>query len=202
MISSIEFDYKKATQALNYFAFRERLKRISKIKAMKLVWAADRYHLRKYARPVIGDIYWAMEFGPVPSSVKEIADQNDFMSPEEGSYSKKFIERLDHKTIASVREPEMDVFSKSDIEALDFAYEKFGCMKPFDLKELSHYYPEWAKFEERLKSKLVTRERMSYLDFFENPVRMAGDKFKMNPKVLESTREIFEEQSEAVKNWL
>ena len=202
MISPIEFDYKKATQALNYLARHERSKKISKLKALKLIWAADRFHLRKYARPIFGDIYWAMELGPVPSSVKEIIDQNDYMSPREGEYAKKFIQKIDIKTITSIREPELNVFSKTDIEALDFAKNEFSHLKPYDLAQLSHNYPEWSKFENRLMGKLATREKMSYLDFFENPSKPSEDKFKMEPKVLKVTREILLEQAEVAKNWL
>ena len=35
--------------------------------AMKIFFAADKYHLNRYARPVTGDNYVAMQFGTVPS---------------------------------------------------------------------------------------------------------------------------------------
>jgi len=35
--------------------------------AMKILYAADKYHFTKYTRPVIGDRYVAMQFGTVPS---------------------------------------------------------------------------------------------------------------------------------------
>ena len=64
---------KKGTQALNYFA-RKKNGKINKMKAIKLIYLADRYHLRKYGRPVVGDDYWAMKYGPVASSTLNIAD--------------------------------------------------------------------------------------------------------------------------------
>jgi len=41
----LEFDYKKATQAINYLVKKEG-GTIDKLKLIKLVYFADRYHLR------------------------------------------------------------------------------------------------------------------------------------------------------------
>ena len=58
------FSHRKATQALNFFA-RQGGGSINKMKALKLVYFADRSHLRRYGRPVVGDEYLAMNFSPV-----------------------------------------------------------------------------------------------------------------------------------------
>lgn len=52
------FSHRKATQALNFFARKAPGHSINKMKALKLVYFADRYHLRKYGRPVVGDNIW------------------------------------------------------------------------------------------------------------------------------------------------
>lgn len=56
-------NYRKITQALNYLATKNPDKKINKLKAIKLVWIADRYHLRKYGRPITWDTYEAMPLG-------------------------------------------------------------------------------------------------------------------------------------------
>jgi len=56
---SLAFAHRKATQALNVLA-RNSGGTISKLKALKLVFFADRYHLRKYGRAIINDRYFAM----------------------------------------------------------------------------------------------------------------------------------------------
>ncbi len=201
MISSTEFDYKKATQALNFLARQERAKKINKMKAIKLIWAADRYHLRKYARPITGDRYMAMQYGPVASSVKDIAEQSDFLSSEEKTYSSRYIKPTDNYTLLSLREPDLNVFSQTDLEALGFAQKNFGHMGQFDLSELTHRYPEWAKFASRFKNNAATREPMSFKDFFGDP-RAGSDPFKIDPKLLNGSREIFDEQAELASLWL
>src|SRR5438309_84841 len=73
------FSHRKATQALNFFAQRAGGS-INKMKALKLVYFADRYHLRKYGRPVVGDEYLAMNYGPVASGTKDLAEMSDFLA--------------------------------------------------------------------------------------------------------------------------
>ena len=48
----LEFDYKKATQAINYLTKKEG-GQIDKLKLIKLIYLADRYHLRRYGRRVV-----------------------------------------------------------------------------------------------------------------------------------------------------
>ena len=66
-----EFDYRKATQALNYFAGQEG-DQINKMKVLKLLYFVDRYHIRKYGRLVTNDNYLAMQHGPVPPRQKTL----------------------------------------------------------------------------------------------------------------------------------
>jgi hypothetical protein len=81
----LPFVYKKATQAVNYFAQRSG-GIINKMKAIKLIYFADRYHLRKYGRPITNDEYLAMDYGLVSSGVKDIAEMSGFFrSSESGS---------------------------------------------------------------------------------------------------------------------
>lgn len=72
LLNDLFFDYKKATQALNFFALKEG-GTINKMKALKLIYFAERYHLRKYGRPVTNDDYWAMGLGTVPSGSRDIS---------------------------------------------------------------------------------------------------------------------------------
>ena len=88
------FVYKKATQALNFFA-QQAGGRLSKLRALKLVFFADRYHLRKYGRLVTNDEYWAMDYGPVASNTKDLAELSAFLGEQEKAYATKFLEPAD-----------------------------------------------------------------------------------------------------------
>src|SRR5450756_1986162 len=70
---SLSLTHRKATQALNFLA-RQSGGRINKLKALKLMFFADRYHLRKFGRPVSECAYYAMTHGPVASEAKQVAE--------------------------------------------------------------------------------------------------------------------------------
>ena len=63
-------DTKKIIQALTYLAGKEDDKVMDNMKAYKLLWLADRYHLRQTGMTITGDAYYAMPFGIVPSDAK------------------------------------------------------------------------------------------------------------------------------------
>jgi uncharacterized phage-associated protein len=163
---TLTFAHRKATQALNFFA-RKAGGQINKMKALKLVFFADRYHLRQYGRPITNDEYLAMEYGPVPSGCKDLAEMSDFLDPHERSYAGRFLRRTGQHDFASSAEVEALVFSKTDLEALEFAWRHFGPLDQFRLAEITHEYPEWKRHEAALQSPDVSRIGMSYRHFLE-----------------------------------
>src|SRR5262245_1230943 len=103
----MQFDYQKATQALNYLAKKEH-GQIDKLKAMKLIWIAERYHLRNYGRLIINDKYFAMDKGPVASGVKDIAAlKKEYLAANEYEYAANYIKSDERKfLIISSQEPD------------------------------------------------------------------------------------------------
>ncbi len=135
------------------------------MKAIKLVYFADRLHLRKYGRPIVGDMYWAMKLGPVGSYTKRVAELDVPASVLD--YAKKYIKPADEKkqSFVSLKPTDTDIFSKTDIECLESVYSSLGDKDQFELAELSHDYPEWKKHEKELKAG-KKRVSMNYDDFF------------------------------------
>lgn len=201
MCIHLDFDYRKATQALNFFAEKEG-GIINKMKAIKLVYFADRYHLRKYGRPISNDEYVAMKFGPVNSGVKDIAEFSDFAGEEEREYASAFIKKEGSHYFKSIQVSNRKVFSESDIEALEFAWKTFGGLDQFELAELTHNYPEWKKHEEKLKPhSLRTRVRMDYEDFLGDPENGSNPCFSLNEEEKQDRRERLRELSHIEQLW-
>lgn len=165
MNCSLKFNYKKATQSLNFFAINNGGS-VGKLKALKLIYFADKYHLRKYGRPIINDEYFAMERGPVASGVKDIAEMSKFLGNNEKRYAEENIKPFREYSIKSIAPIDFDVFSDSEIEALEFSLSKFGEYGDLHLSNLTHRYPEWKKHKNALE--INSRIRMDYLDFFED----------------------------------
>ena len=194
MLNASDTIYKKATQALNFLA-RKKDGKINKMKAVKIIYFADRLHLRKYGRPIVGDVYWAMKYGPVGSMTDHVADFSHV--PEEVlAYAKKYIKPADDKRQAfiSLKEEDLNVFSETDIECLEAAYDKFSDKDQFELAEITHQYPEWAKHKRQLATG-TKRIKMDYNDFFENPSHEDGF-FAEDKSSLSAARESFTEMKE------
>ena len=131
---------------------------------LKLAFFADRYHVRKYARPVSLDEYFALKLGPVPSNLRDIIETEKF-------FSENFHFVGDYTVELKSADIDRDQFSKSDIEAMQFAVEnfgKFGERDEFFLANLTHAYPEWDKYKERFAEFSHGREDMDYKDFLLN----------------------------------
>ncbi len=164
----MSFSYKKATQALNYFA-RQSGGRINKMKALKLLFFADRFHLRKYGRPITNDEYFAMNYGPVPSGGKDLVEGSDFRPNVEKVYAGQFLNADNRYEFSSVNEVEALAFSRTDQEALEYVWTHFGQYDEFKLAELTHEYPEWKRHEAAISGGSSSRVKMSFIDFLDDP---------------------------------
>lgn len=164
-----------------------------KIKLIKLIYLADKYHLIRYGRTVTNDDYYAMEYGPVGSVVKDILGfDSDLLSKEEYEYAERMLEKIDQHTFkAKDYILDYDMLSDSDKEALDFVIEKFGKMTTWELSEYTHKYPEWYKYESLFKNKMARRERIDtkeLLSVLENdPLGMPEEHIEETKKILTGT---------------
>lgn len=118
---------------------------------LKMLFYADKEHLNKYGRPIIGDTYIKMDAGPVPSEVLDIINFNCFR------FSSKFFDKIlesfivtqsnKKKLISPLRKTNTDLFSESDIECLDAAFD-FCKNKTFnELYNITHKEKAWKNAE-------------------------------------------------------
>ncbi len=125
MVKAFEhFDQKKALEVLVWIATRK--KNADQFSVSKICYFADKWHLNRHGRPIIGDEYRAMEYGPVPSCVYNlIKKETNFIKPDIYEDLERSI-RVDpistpnarRKKIIALREPELDYLSGSDIHFL------------------------------------------------------------------------------------
>lgn len=191
---------KKSVQAINYFA-RKKNGEINKMKAIKLIYFADRYHIRKYGRPVIGDTYWAMKFGPVAETTLDTANLSDTNLDRDClRYAKSFLAHKgeqETENMVSKGSVDLKVFSQTDIEALENVFKEFGDLDQFELAEASHNYPEWAKHKKDIETKKKKRVLIEYSDFFLNPRNGGSHIFEQSEEHLKLAKENYLEDQEA-----
>ncbi len=191
---------KKATQAINFFIRKSPDEKLDKLKLIKLVYLADRYHIRKYGRPVVGDMYVAMKLGPVASTVKDITEESSFLEVETKSYAREYIIPSSENLVFSHKETDMKVFSKSDIEALEFSCSNFMNIDSLKLSDFTHDFPEWLKHKPVLDARGGIAY-MEYEDFFENSNTNADKLFieSVNPERLQASKEVYKDREKIEK---
>jgi uncharacterized phage-associated protein len=165
------FNVTKFVQALVFFS-KNGVSDLTKLKAAKLFYFADKEHLLKYGRPIIGDAYFALNLGPVPSHADDFFDEAQAAHQAGPSTpdQEEFLQYLDvvadywPRYVANGEE-NFRVFSRSDLEVLADVAKKYGKLHWKRLVQLSHEEPAY-KLADKDRSP-NGRAPMPYETFFE-----------------------------------
>jgi uncharacterized phage-associated protein len=136
----------KAVEVILWFCHRKG-DRINKYNLLKALYYAEKEHLNRYGRPIIGDTYYAMEYGTVPSLTRDLIEQNRLRMACEGITLLPF--HLDAKdsnfVIAKRKAVREELFSKSDLRCLEEAYREYGTLSFSKLRDLNHDEKAWKE---------------------------------------------------------
>jgi len=190
-------DYKKITQILNYIAEKQGGK-VDYMKALKLLYLADRLHLRKYGRLITDDRLIAMTHGTLGSQAKDIAVKSDFLPHVVYQYVDDKLKRDSKEYTIAVNNKERDQISETDFECVDKVLSVVGNKKPFDLVKIVHELPEWKRWQyvlEEEKEKSVVDLDLS--DLFK-PVNdeILGKIYSQSPEELDLSHSFFSDSLE------
>lgn len=123
----------------------QRFDDVDRLKAVKLLYYCDKFSLLNIGRPVLGDIYYKMELGPVPSNSYRAMKQ--FPASDDGSC--KFYEEPDssrkYRFIKAKESPNMDVFSEKELISINSVLNEYGHLSGKELSKLSHKDCSWTK---------------------------------------------------------
>lgn len=150
---TFEFSIEKLVHSIAYFS-QAGIRDLTKLKVAKLLYFADKQHLLEYGTPIIGDVYWCMDWGPVPSfalnEMNEAIDRREVPLPE-GSDAKLFGQILNVRKLFcfhprfEVRDQAYNssVFSQSELQALEHTASVYGAKTARELVNLTHSEPTW-----------------------------------------------------------
>lgn len=140
-------------------------------KIFKTLYFADMKHLSKYGRSITGDVYIAMEYGPVPSKTYDIfkAVRGDSFFSDKADDIKTYFHFVDKRTIETDRNCDLDWLSETDIECLDEAIKLCRDKTFSELTRLSHG-PAWENTDrdKEMSVKDIMREvgeEENYIDY-------------------------------------
>lgn len=185
---------KKIIQALAFLGSHMPGDSLSAMKAYKLLWLADRCHLRQNGRTITGDRYFALPKGMVPTDAKHLldGDTTEMETPE--GYLDNWIRRSGQYSFKVVNTPDLSEFSQSDIDVLERVVAVYGEKSAKELSELSHKYPEWKYYQDMLSDKKAKNSFPINMDLmFENCEEDDSALFDQSAEVLAETKEIFHE---------
>jgi uncharacterized phage-associated protein len=163
------FDHNKLTAVLTFFA--SHLDDLDALKSAKLLYFADKRHLLRYGRPIIGDNYFGMDHGPVPEraydQIKSALDHNhSVVAPHLAQYlivdTSPQYPRFKAKCA-----PDMDMLSDSDVEVLEEILAEYGHLSAWALRDLTHKEPEVQESDERLKKTQSKSVPIPFARFFD-----------------------------------
>jgi uncharacterized phage-associated protein len=141
-----QVNWEKAIEALAFLA-NER-SGLSFFQVAKILYYADKEHLKRYARPILGDVYIAMTNGPVPSSVYDLLKANSFLDGDLLSAVEQAVvvdRSTTHPNIRCRRPARLEVFSASDIECLRESVRRYGDVSITRLWQLVHQERAWVE---------------------------------------------------------
>lgn len=189
-------DTRKIIQALTYIAYQQPGHKINSMKAYKLLWLADRYHLRQYGRTITGDIFFALPHGVVPSDAKNVVERQATHLPTDEKYRDKYIKRLGKYSFQAITEPDVMLFSDSDQEVLDKILQVYGALDQYELEKLSHKFPEWLAYENKLQAEGTPKAYKIDIDyFFDEAKEDNSGLFADDPEKIALIKEYFHEFS-------
>ena len=151
-LKRIHFDFRveKFADAMAFLA--ERATDLTTLKAAKLLYLADREHLLRHGRPILGDWYACMEHGPVPARAFDLLKQ--VRDPEKTMHPKgidRLLERIKFQPIGKHPRLErqgnapLDALSASEIEVLQRISDRYGEKDPYELAEITHTHFAWKR---------------------------------------------------------
>jgi uncharacterized phage-associated protein len=153
------------------------LDELTKLKIVKLLYFIDKTHLLKYGRPVLGDVYYHWDHGPVPLKslivLNEVVDDDD-VSGEQGESDKDHIKhfvKLNRYFIPGVirrrypifelkKEPCLDCLAVSEQEAVREVIKEYGHLSAIALRDETHKEYTWKATERN--------DEIDYRFFFED----------------------------------
>ncbi len=139
---------KKAAQIVAYFAINSTGGRLNTLKAVKLVYLADRAAIAEFGFPLQDERRVSMPFGPVNSSTYDYI-KGEVPPQFDGGWSDYVTDRRNHNiglTEQSLSIEDLDELSDAELAVLAKVWEEFGHMTQWELVEWTHdrnNVPEW-----------------------------------------------------------
>jgi uncharacterized phage-associated protein len=159
---SFKYNRQKTVEAILYLA--QRIPDPSLLSISKLLYFADKTSLERYGRFITGDMYYAMENGPVPTQTYTL--MKNAAQSKAGDFT------LEGYAITPLREADQDEFSESDIECLELMLDLYGRVPNWKRIQDSHDGAWQQAWENRGSSASSPMSVESIIELLEDPAEL------------------------------
>jgi uncharacterized phage-associated protein len=145
----MSYNPRKAAQTVAFFAMKNRGRSINTLKAVKLVYLADRASIASFGFPIQEERRVAMPNGPVNSTTYDFI-KGEIPPERDGGWSDILTDKDRHEiglTDSMTDLNDLDELSDADLEVLENVWDRFGQMSQWDLVAWTHdsrNIPEWT----------------------------------------------------------
>ena len=160
------YNPRKASQIVAFFTLKTAQNRINVMKAVKLVYLADRENIAQFGFPMLEERRVSMRHGPVNSYTYDHI-KGEVRPEHDGGWSDFVADRANHNVgLASddISVDDFDELSDTEVATLEAVWEKFGGMTQWELVKYAHdkaNVPEWEDPNETgQNSKTIEFENM------------------------------------------
>ena len=137
------FNAAKFVSAVAYLA--QACPNSTKMTICKQLYFADKEHLLRYGRPITGDMYYRLLHGQIPTRGLNMLRHQS--TAADNALLEKYVDVIGNH-IRGKKAADKKVFSKSDLEVLDFIVKEYGKMTAAQLRKLAHDEPTFKESEE------------------------------------------------------
>lgn len=151
----MRYDIEKIANAI-ILALDLDVKNLDKAKLIKLLYFADKEHLKQYGKPIFYEIYMKQKAGPVTVNTFIILNAS-----EECQGFKEYTEKLSRRveyieennrnhqmpTFQKKKDLDKDIFSRSEIKVLKKVFERFKYSTTEEISAISRLLPEYEQTE-------------------------------------------------------
>lgn len=155
---TFEINTRKALEAIVFVLSKRPTVNVYNL--LKIIYAADKYHLNREARPVIGDVYIKMSYGTVPSVIYDMTKCDSLPLAGTGLDEYPF-EKVNGHDLKAKRTADLSYFSESDIEALEYGIGEYMDLPFKEVEQKNHAEKSWLEAE--------FNRPISYESMIENP---------------------------------
>ena len=175
----MKYDIEKIANAIKFFILND-VKHLGKTKLMKLLFFADKEHLKRFGIPIFYDKYFKLPHGPVPSLTLNIIDSlNEVENYDLMEYANILKEHIEINQVNQngfifngfkIKKPfDDEVFSQSELEVLKLIANKYKDITANKISELSHLLPEYKNtpLSEIIDYSKMANNQADYIEFLE-----------------------------------